>query len=151
MIVRPALASEAAALAAVHASAFEASWDAASIAALLGAPTVLGLVVESDASISALVLCRLAADEAEILTLATHPGDRRRGMALGLLETAAQTARQRGARAIFLEVGADNLAARALYEKAGFRAVGSRGGYYERLGGALDAMVMRRDLNRRVG
>ena len=61
----------------------------------------------------------------------------------------AQTA---GAEAMFLEVAADNAAAIALYAGAGgFVRVGARPGYYPRETGAIDALVMRRDLNTKAG
>jgi ribosomal-protein-alanine N-acetyltransferase len=49
---------------------------------------------------------------------------------------------------MFLEVGADNPTAQALYERAGFVPAGRRPGYYTRPGvTAVDAIVMRRTLN----
>ena len=57
-------------------------------------------------------------------------------------------AREAGAGALFLEVGADNPPARALYEAMGFRAIGTRTAYYRRGDGPLvDALVMRLSLN----
>ena len=46
-----------------------------------------------------------------------------------------------------LEVADDNAGAIALYSGAGFGRVGARRGYYPRETGAVDALVMRRDLN----
>jgi ribosomal-protein-alanine N-acetyltransferase len=57
-------------------------------------------------------------------------------------------ARGAGARSLYLEVGKDNPAARALYDREGFRAVGSRPAYYRRGSGpAVDGIVMRLTLN----
>ena len=51
---------------------------------------------------------------------------------------------------MFLEVAEDNIAALALYHRAGFAAVGRRRGYYHRAGAApVDAQVLRLDLNSR--
>jgi [ribosomal protein S18]-alanine N-acetyltransferase len=50
---------------------------------------------------------------------------------------------------MFLEVAADSSGAIALYEGAGFARVGARPGYYARGNNAVDALVMRRDLNSR--
>jgi ribosomal-protein-alanine N-acetyltransferase len=152
MIVRAALAAEAAAMAGVHAAAFEAPleapWDEATIAALLATPNVLAFAAGAASALAGFLLLRLAADEAEILTLATSPARRRRGVALALLEAAMAGAKARGATSLFLEVAADNIAAGAHYEKAGFVPVGARRGYYARAGGAVDAVILRRDLNR---
>lgn len=49
------------------------------------------------------------------------PATRRQGIARGLLDAAAQFAREDGAAAIQLETGLDNAAARATYRAAGWR------------------------------
>ena len=66
------------------------------------------------------------------------------------MEAAALTAEALGAESMFLEVAVDNAGAIGLYESAGFRVVGTRPAYYERVGAArVDATVMRRELNSR--
>src|SRR5947209_197660 len=102
----------------------------------LGLPGAFGFI---DAA-GGMVLARVAADEAEILTLAVLPDRRRRGLARALLERTMQAAARRGAGAMFLEVAEANRAARALYEGAGFVEVGRRRGYYR---GGGDALVLR--------
>ena len=83
---------------------------------------------------------RLAADEAEILSLGVAPKDRGKGVAATLLKAVVDGARSAGARILFLDVAADNAAARRLYERAGFRPVGRRRGYYRN---GANALVMR--------
>jgi GNAT superfamily N-acetyltransferase len=84
-----------------------------------------------------------------------RPGDARRlrlrgrllGLARSLVETIGAHAAAHGATRLFLEVAEDNAAARALYAAGGFVTVGRRRGYYaRRLGPAVDALTMRRDL-----
>jgi ribosomal-protein-alanine N-acetyltransferase len=115
----------AAALAAIHATTFvgEEAWDAAAFACQLALPGVFGLL-HPDAG---LVLARLAADQAEILTLAVAPPARRRGVGTELLRKAAG------------EAAARNAAARALYERTGFRPAGRRRSYYA---DGSDALVL---------
>jgi ribosomal protein S18 acetylase RimI-like enzyme len=72
----------------------------------------------------------LVLDELQIDTLAIDPGWREQGIASHLLERALAQARQRGARRALLEVRPSNLAARALYHKAGFLLDGRRPAYY---------------------
>jgi [ribosomal protein S18]-alanine N-acetyltransferase len=151
MILEPIGAEDAAALAAVHGRSFEPGWSAADIAALLHAPGGFGLAVREAEQIDGFLIGRAIAGEAEVLTLAVDPAMRRRGLARGLLEAALAAARAAGAEAMFLEVAADNTAAVALYAGAGFTRVGARPGYYRRPSGAIDALVMRRDLNSRPG
>ena len=52
-----------------------------------------------------------------------------------------------GAVRLFLEVAEDNVAARALYERAGFGQIGRRKAYYAAPdGGRTDALVLALDL-----
>jgi ribosomal protein S18 acetylase RimI-like enzyme len=59
-------------------------------------------------------------------SLATGPRHRRRGVATALLEEAGRQARGRGLASVALETDIGNEAARAVYEAAGFEAVGER-------------------------
>ncbi len=148
MTLRPVTEADAAALAEVHASAFPAPWTCAEFARFVADRTSLAIAAETDSGgLAGFILCRLIAGEAEILTLAVRPSDRRAGLATALVEAAAALAAAQ-AEAMFLEVAVDNAAAIALYEKAGFERVGRRAGYYGRAeGGSVDALVMRRPLN----
>ncbi len=136
--------TDAAALAATHARAFdtERPWSATEFDALLSQK---GVVLTGDAG--CFVLARVVLDEAEILTLATTPSEQRKGMASAVLATFAGVARQQGVKTMFLEVAADNVAALALYRRAGFFEVGQRPAYYVRKNGpAADAVIMKRHL-----
>ena len=148
MIFEPAMTGDAAALAEIHALAFRDSWSPGEIAAMIRGAGAFGFVARKDGEITGFVLCRTIADEAEVLTLATAPPHRRGGVASGLVDAASSHAAARGAAKLFLEVAEDNHAAIALYRGFGFEQVGSRAGYYSRPGGAIAALVMRRDLNR---
>jgi tRNA threonylcarbamoyl adenosine modification protein YeaZ/ribosomal-protein-alanine acetyltransferase len=130
--------------AALHATAFEVPWDASSIAASLADPTAFGWVAIEGAQPVGLVLARVPADEAEILTVAVRPEARRRGIARQLIETALEEARRRGARAMFLEVAEGNVAARALYARLGFAEQGVRPRYYA---DGQDARLLKRRLD----
>jgi len=135
-------------LAALHAQAFAASWDEAAFSSVLAGPGVFAVMaVEGPAPIG-FILCRTAAGEAEVLTLATAPSHHRRGVGAALVEAAITRAAAAGATALFLEVAEDNAAAIALYTGNGFLRVGRRAGYYARETARIDALVLRRDLNR---
>lgn len=127
-------------LAAIHALSFPRErWDAATFQQQLEMHGVLGLLD----SRGGMLLLRVTADEAEILTLGTVPGMRRRGVAAGLLTDALNRATTLGARSIFLEVETGNAQAIRLYAGAGFIEVGRRRGYYAN---GADALVLRADL-----
>ena len=144
--VHAATPDDAPTLARIHAAAFDEPWDAGVIGGFLRSPEVVGLIAETPPA--AFGLFRRIVDEAEVLTLAVAPDHRRRGLGACLVENASDWARRAGARALFLEVARDNDAALALYRATGFAEVGVRRAYYSRPTGAMDALVLRRDLNR---
>jgi len=127
----PLSAAEADALAALHARLFPPGWPEADFSQFLQDAAVFGVGARGH-SLHGFILCRAAVDEAEVLTFGVAAGDRRKGLGRKLLTAAVRQARARGARALFLEVGEDNLAARTLYGRTGFRCVGRREGYYTR-------------------
>ena len=137
--------TQAAVLAELHARAFAAEgrgWSAAEFAALIAAPHCC-LCVDP----RGFALARVIADEAELLTLACDPDHRRHGVATRLLRAVEAAVAARGARHQFLEVAADNAAARALYAKAGYGQTGRRADYYLRPDGCRsDALVLRKSL-----
>jgi ribosomal-protein-alanine N-acetyltransferase len=94
------------------------------------------------------VLARVAADEAEILTLAVTLGARRSGMGRRLLLAAMAEAATRGAASMVLEVATGNVAALGLYRSVGFSPVGHRRAYYA---GGADAVIMRAGVGESTG
>ncbi|MCM2563496.1 GNAT family N-acetyltransferase [Lutimaribacter sp. EGI FJ00015] len=132
------------ALARLHAAAFThpRPWAAREFAALLESPHVFAV---GDGR--AFALGRAIAGEAELLTIATDPAHRRHGLGRRTLDAFHAAACERGATTAFLEVAADNAAARALYAGAGYTQTGHRPGYYTPADGPnIDAIVMARAL-----
>ena len=132
------------ALAALHSKAFSATraWSAPEFTSLL---KQRGTKVCGTADSFALI--RVVVDEAEILTLATDPKMRRLGLAKAVLADAEAVAQDAGAQTMFLEVGEDNTAAKALYATCGYTQVGRRPGYYLPKDAApIAALVMRKEL-----
>lgn len=82
-----------------------------------------------------------SADSAEVMTLAVDPSAQGTGLGRQLLEGLLERAQQRRAPEVLLEVRADNVAARALYERLAFETVSRRRSYYR---GGVDGLVMRR-------
>jgi [ribosomal protein S18]-alanine N-acetyltransferase len=142
-----ATAEQAAGMAHAHAGAFEPPWKEDEFEDLLEGEGVFGFLAADEAPLG-VILCRVAADEMEVLTLGARPEARRRGVAKALMAAALDAARQAGAASCFLEVAVDNAAAITLYERLGFRRAGVRKDYYDRgPEGLVDALVMRLDLN----
>ena len=148
--IRPLEREDLAAAAQLHRRAFPSDpWSKASLHALLQLPGVAGWLFffPDQAAPAGLLLVRIAAEEAEVLTLAVDPGRRRQGVARKLLEMAIGSLAARGAQRLFLEVAEDNEAGRALYQRLGFRQVGRRPDYYRRgKATSVAALLLERDL-----
>jgi ribosomal-protein-alanine N-acetyltransferase len=135
-------------IAALHEQCFDESWSPKAVADLLAMPGAFGLIDSAAAGPAAFILCRVAGDECEVLTLGVLPAHRRAGMAAAILDAALAIAFGRGARRVFLEVAEDNRAARGLYSAHGFAGVGRRAGYYGAAAGTdSDALILSRLLS----
>lgn len=80
-----------------------------------------------------------AGDEAQVQTIGVAPAARGRGLGRELLRALLTAAAARRAATVALEVRADNHAALALYQQAGFTPDGRRRDYYGR---GSDAVLM---------
>lgn len=135
----------AAELALLHAGLFEKAWDAASVQQLLSHPGSTAFVARVGAPTETVgfIMGQLAADEAEILTLAVRADRQRHGIGKRLVEALSRAAKKAEARRLYLDVAESNSAAVALYRKLGFQEVGRRKGYYEHAGRSTeDALTL---------
>jgi ribosomal-protein-alanine N-acetyltransferase len=126
-------------LAALHAVCFPPGdcWDKAAMRELTAMPGCFGVVrMRGDAPLG-FALVRIAADEAEVLTLGVLPDWRRRGEGGALVGMVRDAAVARGATRLFLEVATANQAALSLYRSCGFVEIGRRRRYYPDGGDAL--------------
>jgi len=140
---------EADALSDVHATAFGRTWTADEFATLLANPEAFALVARRLSAfgvrrVIGFVLVRVAAGEAEILTIVVRPEYRGRGHGRLLMEEALRRLYRDRVAACFLEVEATNTAAVGLYRSLGFVVVGERKRYYaDPQSGDGAALVMR--------
>ena len=104
--VRQAGPADANVLTTLHAACFAQGWDVGAITQFLTAPGCLSLLAASPEDVipRGLLIARIAADEAELLTLGVAPAHRRQGVAGALLLAAMIELRRAGARRLFLEV-----------------------------------------------
>ncbi|MCL2629345.1 MAG: GNAT family N-acetyltransferase [Alphaproteobacteria bacterium] len=123
-------------LAGLHRLAFgDKGWSAEEILKLKNSGA------EVIASENAIIIYRVAADEAEILTLAVHPDHRRQGLAKTII--ALMERDLKNIKKIFLEVSVENQAALELYKSLGFIEKARRPGYYQ----GVDAILMIKEIN----
>lgn len=104
-----------------------------SLARLLGRDSAQLWVAETAGQVigDAVVLFRKGFASARLYSLVVRPESRGQGVARALLARAEESARERGAVAIRLEVREDNGAAIALYRKCGYDVVGRTADYYQ--------------------
>ena len=138
-------------ISALHGASFdpglEAVWDQEAVTELLAMPGAFAFIARENDQPTGFILARTAADEAEIISIGITPKVRRRGFASALIEATMKKATSDGARRLFLEVAADNLAALACYQALNFVPCGKRPGYYKRPTGPVDAHILARDLS----
>lgn len=139
------------AVAELHREDFARPWSGEEFSALLAQDAVFGYAarrVGRGASAPAgFVLARLAAGEAEILTVAVARAERRQGLGWALMDAVLRKLHADRAEALFLEVDETNQAALALYRRLGFEEVGKRPAYYRSAEGRkTGALIMRRSL-----
>ncbi|QJF52419.1 GNAT family N-acetyltransferase [Roseobacter ponti] len=128
----------------IHQAAFapDRGWRAEEVRDLLRNPHVSLHTVTGG-----FALVMTVAGEAELISLAVHPEAQRAGRGSELMHLWMNGV---DAHTAFLEVAADNTAARALYEAHGFAVTGRRAGYYARPGSpAVDAVLMKSALKAR--
>jgi [ribosomal protein S18]-alanine N-acetyltransferase len=146
--VEPASLRDAARLAQLHGASFHRGWGEGEFEAMLTERNTLVHRLRLGRKIIGFAVSRMAADEAEILSIAIDKSQRGRGLSRHLLLTHLGHLAGRGVRTIFLEVEENNQPARRLYERTGFGVVGRRERYYQQPGGEqLNALLMRRDLS----
>jgi ribosomal-protein-alanine N-acetyltransferase len=146
-VLSEATQRDAAAIARLHAASFNRGWSEDEIERLLIERNVLTHRATVDGRLIGFIMSRLAAGEAEILSVAVSASYRRKGLARRMLNLHMGRLTGIGTRVLFLEVDEDNTAARRLYRRAGFTEAGRREGYYTAADGKrATALVLRRDL-----
>ena len=131
-------------MAKIHAAAFtkQRPWSEMEFATLIQSKRVFII-----ANSHCFALGRTIADEVELLTLATDPGQRRHGHAQDCLDRFHQKARARQASTSILEVALDNQAACRLYQNNHYNIVAERPNYYRRPNGqCITALIMSRTI-----
>lgn len=118
------------------------AWTEAQTLSMLALPGVWMSLALIDGKPAGFALNRIIADEAELLLLAVAPQFRRKGVGIALIERSRMLTRHRNGVSLHLEVRYNNPAIE-LYNKAGFRLVGRRPGYYRGIDGQMhDALTL---------
>lgn len=138
-------AADARAMARLHAASFQRPWSDGEFINLLVDRNVVGHRATVGNVLIGFILSRMVAGEAEILSMAVAASHRGKGLGRQLLDLHLRRLAGLGVSTVFLEVAENNVAARQLYRRGGFRDVGRREGYYPEGKGSA-ALILRRDL-----
>jgi len=145
--ISPITAQDLDTICALEQACFTSPWSREIIAAVLYGPYHRGFKLVCDEKIAAYAVIEIEAapdgctpEWVNIQSIAVAPEFRRRGYGELLLTHVIELAQNLGVATIFLEVRTSNIAARSLYEKHGFLAVGLRKDYYRHP--TEDAVVM---------
>ena len=130
---------------------FAGRFTAQSLRDMLNKPAFYGAVlpavgqaVGQAAAIHAYYLSTISADCADIIAIGTHRDWQRRGFGRIMLEHLIGVTERQHVEKILLEVAADNMPARQLYDSCGFVEIGCRKNYYKRRETRCDAVIMAR-------
>jgi ribosomal-protein-alanine N-acetyltransferase len=146
--VEPASLRDAPKLAELHGASFHRGWGEGEFEAMLTERNTLAHRLKLGRKTIGFAVSRIAADEAEILSIAVDANHRGRGLSRNLLLTHLGHLAGRGVVSVFLEVEENNQPARRLYQGVGFAVAGRRERYYRQPSGEqLNALLMRRDLS----
>ena len=146
MIVRPAVGTDAARVAALERTLFGVdAWSPPSVAAELCGDDRFAVVAVDGEQLLGYAVTMRTGDVVDLQRLAVAPSYQRRGVARALLGAVTDRAGAEGAEAMLLEVSAENRRALGLYTAAGFGELDRRARYYR---DGSDALVLRRPLGR---
>jgi ribosomal-protein-alanine N-acetyltransferase len=146
--IEPATLRDAPRLAQLHGASFHRGWGEGEFEQMLAERNTLLHRLRQGRTTIGFAVSRMAADEAEILSIAVDVRHRGRGLSRSLLLTHLGHLAGRGIRTVFLEVEENNQPARRLYDRVGFAVTGRRERYYKQASGEqLNAVLMRRDLS----
>lgn len=138
-------------MASVHLDAFPhgESWGVGQFEDLMAQDSVIARGIVRGTELVSFILIQIAVDQAEILTLATAPSQRRNGLAGTLLAQVEAELVERGSAVWLLDVAADNTPGLEFYARNGFSTDGRRRGYYQRVEGKrVDAILMSKPMAR---
>lgn len=141
-MIRRLAPSDALLMSTIHRKSFSASWP----------PDEMRLHIEHDLCLgmgeplSAFILVQTAGDQADILTIATHPDHRRKGLARALLLETESVLREQDVYTLYLDVSELNDDAKSLYKSCGYQAVGRRPRYYRTPAGRVASITFSKAL-----
>lgn len=144
ILIRDMLENDISEIVLIENKSFAAPWSETSFLNQLRSPLSINRVAVLGDLTAGYVCSECVAGEGQVLRLAVRPDCRRMRIATSLLESVIDNLRLKACRVLYLEVRASDSSAGRLYQKTGFKVVGTRKGYYTEP--AEDALIMRLEL-----
>lgn len=119
------------------------AWSYKTLASVFSMPTFSGVLCEDGGEIAGYGGVTVAVDSADIGNIAVAENYRNSGIGTALLKKLCDTAKEKGAEKVFLEVRVSNSEAMRLYLKCGFKGAYARTRYYP---DGEDCLVMVKNL-----
>ena len=139
-MIRAATPDDVDTIAAMEREVFEAdAWSGSLVDLELVAPGRVIVVAEHEGAVVGYASAAVIADVADLTRIAVKWADRREGVGTALLVALLDSAAERGAERMMLEVADTNEPALAFYVVSGFVEIARRRDYYAR---GVDAVVM---------
>jgi len=139
-MIRAATPDDVGAIADIERVVFESeAWSDSLVDLELVAPGRVVVVAEHEDAVVGYASAAVIADVADLTRIAVRWADRREGVGTALLAALLDSAAERGAERMMLEVADTNVPALAFYTVSGFAEIARRRDYYGR---GVDAVVM---------
>lgn len=136
------------AIACIERECFDDAWDSLAVSEVLGQYGAGVLIACDDGDeLMGYLIYQVVFEVAEVLRIATDMDFQKQGVGKGLLDEFEKLCKDKGVERILLEVRADNSSAIRLYERQGFYQIDVRKGYYKDEWGAVDALILQRELS----
>jgi len=130
LIVRNAIPEDLEIFTKIEKETFSEPWSYDAFQEAMAAEENIVLTITDEEDIYGYLVVYTSLDEGELMTIAVRPGYRGYGLGDKLIKAMIDEGRRRELVNIFLEVRKSNDAARSLYRKNGFIAVGERKNFY---------------------
>ena len=142
-MIRPLTKADVAQILTVEKASFQDPWTENMFLDSFDSNFFFGFVCEEAGEMLGYICGDAIYEDAQLMSVATAPAHRKKGVARELIAAFEKECKKRGAQGCFLEVRVSNIPASTLYQSVGYAPIGLRKRYYQ---DGEDAIVMQKIL-----